>query len=100
MQRWKGEIVLPFCPDGFFDEMVPKFFQEINVMTVQDLKDKSEDNKWLGLQIDIVTIVSGSCGRAILQCVKATTNPCPSSGFFTFNTTRDTAYFCFCPIIF
>jgi hypothetical protein len=45
--------------------------------------------------VTALTFFSGSCGRSTLQCVKATTNPCSGSGFFTFNTTKDVVYFAF-----
>jgi hypothetical protein len=44
------------------------------------------------ITVTYITIFTGICGRSTLQCVKATTNPCP---YFTFNTTKDTVYSAF-----
>jgi hypothetical protein len=44
MQLWQKKIVAPGS-DSFFDENVPTFLTSSEVVTVQDLKDKSTDDK-------------------------------------------------------
>jgi hypothetical protein len=46
MQRWKEEIVYPLC-GSIFDEKIAIFLQESNVKTVQDIKNKYTDDKWV-----------------------------------------------------